>query len=46
LNPSGTTQSSGAGDDGGLPVWVAPVVVVVLLGAAGGVAVVRRRQQA
>ena len=32
-------------DDGGLPVWVAPVLVVVLLGAAGGVAVVRRRQQ-
>ena len=43
VDPSDTT---GAGDDdGGLPVWVAPVVVVVLLGAAGGVAVARRRQQ-
>ena len=42
MDPSDTT---GAGDDGGLPVWVAPVVVVVLLGAAGGVAVARRRQQ-
>ncbi len=30
-------------DDGGLPVWVAPVLVVVLLGAAGAVAVARRR---
>ena len=42
MDPSDTTE---AGDDGGLPVWVAPVVVVVLLGAAGGVAVARRRQQ-
>jgi hypothetical protein len=45
VDPSQSTQSSEAGDDGGLPVWVAPVVVVVLLGAAGGVAVARRRQQ-
>jgi len=45
VDPSESTQSSEAGDDGGLPVWVAPVVVVVLLGAAGGVAVVRRTQQ-
>ena len=42
VDPSDTTE---AGDDGGLPVWVAPVVVVVLLGAAGAVAVARRRQQ-
>ena len=42
VDPSGTT---GSDDDGGLPVWVAPVVVVVLLGAAGGVAVARRRQR-
>jgi hypothetical protein len=43
--PTESTQSREAGDDGGLPVWVAPVVIVVLLGAAGGVAVVRRRRQ-
>jgi hypothetical protein len=46
VDPSDTTGSGDDGaDDGGLPVWVAPVVVVVLLGAAGAVAVARRRQQ-
>lgn len=34
-----------ADDDGGLPVWVAPVVVLLLLGMAGAVARARRRTQ-
>jgi len=44
-DPVDPSDATVAGDDGGLPVWVAPVVVVVLLGAACGVAVARRRQQ-
>ncbi len=45
VDPTDTTDTTEAGDDDGLPVWVAPAVVVALLGAAGGVAIVRRRQQ-